>query len=941
MKKLKIALFVVSAAISLFSLKDKAVVTTAPGANLPVAEAYHAPAWMQPKPVSVENLISPSTVVKTPQQVSESSPFAEFAEPDILSQESYILGKEPAKPAAADTTSKIEAETPSASGASSDAPATIIYGFADTGSTSDTSDGESDAGTTNSQPVLTQAAANTVSITGLMPNSGIPDTDIIIQGAGFSSTASSNDVKFGSVSSTSVTYVSANQLRATIPQSGVSPGFTNVSVTVDSVTSNNALFSVLKSSAGNVFDDNTQALLPGGLTLADSSIVRLGDVDNDNDMDLFIIDVFTGAAYLLINNGQGVFTNETSSRLLSTVIDPSSITDAVFGDVDKDSYPDILLTYSSGQSIRLLSNDGHGKFSDTTASNLPLISGEAAGLDLGDSNGDGSPDIVIANKNIRDIVLINNGTGTFSLDANFNLPAIIDGSSDIHFCDADGDGDVDIITTNNIEVGASSLSNRIYLNNGSGVFTDATESLLPADNEYSEVLDYGDIDSDGDIDIIVANDSQNAVLIYTGGGVFEDQAGARLPPNYFASKDTKLGDINGDGHLDIVMLGSDRTSLLINDGQGLFSGDASIKLPDYKSIPAVVGGKNIQAADINGDGSLDIIIGGENLRILMNAASNKAPVLEHIGSKTVQVGNTLIFNINASDPNGDPFTFVTDYFPNGATFSSINKIFSWAPTPDDIGDRSVRFVVREDTQAALEDSEDVIIKVIGSGLPVIDYYVPDELDLELAIGQIVQFGIHATDPDGKTLTFKWFLNGVEIPAGSGATSSMIFIVPRIGNNTVEVKVSNSFGTSSLLWNLTVGTTQNHSPIITSYNPNQSIVNIDLSAGGGFGFGVTATDPDLDILSYTWKFNNITLPSSGADLSSSAFIGSVGAAGDYPLEVSVSDGHNSAVTHSWTIHVTQGPANHAPVAANDTATINMNTAADIDVLSNDTDADLNP
>ncbi|MCX5666736.1 MAG: Ig-like domain-containing protein, partial [Candidatus Omnitrophica bacterium] len=109
---------------------------------------------------------------------------------------------------------------------------------------------------------------------------------------------------------------------------------------------------------------------------------------------------------------------------------------------------------------------------------------------------------------------------------------------------------------------------------------------------------------------------------------------------------------------------------------------------------------------------------------------------------------------------------------------------------------------------------------------------------------------------------------------------------------------------------------------------------------GFSFGVTAADPELDILSYTWKFNHVAFPPSDANLSSGAFIDSIKVAGDYPLEVSVSDGHNAAVTHSWTIHVTQGSTNHAPVAANDSTATTINTFTDINVLSNDSDLDGN-
>ena len=68
---------------------------------------------------------------------------------------------------------------------------------------------------------------------------------------------------------------------------------------------------------------------------------------------------------------------------------------------------------------------------------------------VGNRHGDGAPDVIIAIPDAKDILLINNGSGVFSIDTNFNLPGAIEGSSDIRFVDLNGDGDLDIITTNN------------------------------------------------------------------------------------------------------------------------------------------------------------------------------------------------------------------------------------------------------------------------------------------------------------------------------------------------------------------------------------------------------------------------------------------------------------------------------------------------------------
>src|SRR3989338_85011 len=415
------------------------MVTTAPNTEPLVAEAYHSPQDMQLPPSTTGHLSVPLPSVRIQPQVLTGSPSADSPEYDFLAQNSYAGTNEPIKPADANPASAGPAGTSATnSGPPAASPHTaIIYGMASIDSPSGANDNNASGGSTsatalwpgadNTQSVFLEpnpGSQSGVFITSVTPNSGISGTNVIIQGAGFSSNPSNDIVKFGNIDAASVDYISNNQLRVTIPN-GLSAGFTNLSVSVNGANSNSSIFDILKNSAGNVFIDDTQNMLPAGMTLTDSSIIRLGDADNDSDLDLLIVDKSAGAVYLLINNGRGAFTDETASRS-PAISNPSFIADAIFGDINQDGYPDIILTYSSGQSVRLLLNDGRGNFNDVTLTNLPNVSGRAVSMDLGDANGDGMPDIIIANKDIRDVLLINNGSGVLVKDTNFNLPAVID-----------------------------------------------------------------------------------------------------------------------------------------------------------------------------------------------------------------------------------------------------------------------------------------------------------------------------------------------------------------------------------------------------------------------------------------------------------------------------------------------------------------------------------
>ena len=150
----------------------------------------------------------------------------------------------------------------------------------------------------------------------------------------------------------------------------------------------------------------------------------------------------------MINDGAGNFTDQNATRIPAAISSNAShVTSAIFTDLNNDGYPDLLITYSQGQSLRLLLNPGTGgMFTDVTTTNIPALSGQAASLDVGDVNGDGWLDIVIANRDVNDALLVNDGTGKFAQSATFLVPA----SSGIRLCDIMGTGSLDMIRPQNV-----------------------------------------------------------------------------------------------------------------------------------------------------------------------------------------------------------------------------------------------------------------------------------------------------------------------------------------------------------------------------------------------------------------------------------------------------------------------------------------------------------
>jgi hypothetical protein len=416
--------------------------------------------------------------------------------------------------------------------------------------------------------------AQTPTITSFSPVSGPVGSTVIITGTGFNATAANNTVRLGAVKA-NISAATTTSLTITVPYGA---GFQMISVL------------------------NTVSKLSGYSTSPFATI-------------------FSGCSPL-----------NTNSLLAKADNTAGTVTrSVVFSDLDGDGKSDMIATNTGSNNISVFRNTstiGVASF----ATKLDFATGVGtSGVATGDLNGDGKLDIVSSNYNSMDIsIFINTTTGsTISFATKIDIPTwdIMPPSGFVNplgvvINDMNGDGKPDIAVAN-----FSIASVALFRNTTSGATPTFVRQLLTTSITGPRELAVGDMDGDGKSDLVVSDEAGTKVLAYRNTspvGVAFTFDSPVIGVTGTAPRGVSLGDLDQDGKLDIAVVNSGSASVSVFRNT---STSGSISISSKTDFTSGTSPREVVLADVDGDGKLEMAASSNtpassSLRIFRNTSTS-------------------------------------------------------------------------------------------------------------------------------------------------------------------------------------------------------------------------------------------------------------------------------------------------------------------------------
>jgi cysteine-rich repeat protein len=321
--------------------------------------------------------------------------------------------------------------------------------------------------------------------------------------------------------------------------------------------------------------------------------VHAADLDGDGDVDVLSASAYDGKiAWYENSDGHGAFGPQ---QVISTNADYAQSVHAA--DLDGDGDVDVLSASWSDDKIAWYENsDGLGAFGPQQV--ISTSADRAKSVHAADLDGDGDVDVLSASEDNDTIAWYENtdGLGTFGPQQVLSTSA--NGAQSVHAADLDGDGDVDVLS-------ASAYDGKIaWYENSDGHGAFGPQQVISTSANGAQSVHAADLDGNGDVDVLSASAYDGKIAWYEnsdGLGTFGPQQ--VISSSAYGATSVHAADLDGDSDLDVLSASADDDKIAWyenTDGLGAFG-------PQQVISAGAVAALSVHAADLDGDGDVDVL----------------------------------------------------------------------------------------------------------------------------------------------------------------------------------------------------------------------------------------------------------------------------------------------------------------------------------------------
>ena len=420
--------------------------------------------------------------------------------------------------------------------------------------------------------------------------------------------------------------------------------------------------------------------------------IAIGDFNGDGKLDLAIANVpindgcklsagifgnVCAAVAILLGNGDGSFQGSNNFDTGGNL--PTSV---AVGDFNGDGKLDVAVTNLNSSNVSILLGDGSGK-GFNNAQNSPIgVGSHPVWVSSADLNGDGKPDLVVANADDGTVsVLLSNGDGTFR-GAPGSPMAVGLRPVAIAVADFNADGMADLAVTDLTNSTVYSL-----LGNGDGTFHSAL--TFGVGGQPTSVA-VGDFNNDGYLDLAVVNHLSNTVSILKGNGTGSFALSKNVPVGV-APQSVALGNFNSDNELDFAVtnLSSNTVSILVNTTDTVPPTTVATPAPGpnsngWNDTTVIVtfsatdnpGGSGVKEIHYTVGANAEVVVSGSSATLTLSSEgvySISYHAVDNAGN--IEVSHTLTVQIDLTPPNISSSQAPP---PNGAGWNNSNVTVSFS-----------------------------------------------------------------------------------------------------------------------------------------------------------------------------------------------------------------------------------------------------------------------